>query len=68
MLVTALTPHIGYDRAAQVTKRARQDGGTLKQAAVALGFVTAEEFDRWVQPAEMTHPGGPGANEKGMKI
>src|SRR5574340_1058368 len=59
MLVTALTPHIGYDRAAQVAKRAYRDGRTLKQAAVALGFVTAEEFDRWVQPAAMTHPGGP---------
>ena len=57
MLVTALTPHIGYDRAAQVAKLAHHDGSTLKEAAVALGFVTAEEFDRWVRPSEMVHPG-----------
>ncbi|HUW51281.1 MAG TPA: class II fumarate hydratase [Sulfuricella sp.] len=56
MLVTALTPHIGYDHAAQIAKRAHRDGGTLKQAAVALGYVTEEEFDRWVKPEEMIHP------------
>ena len=56
MLVTALTPHIGYDKAAQIAKRAHHDGSTLKQAALALGYVTEEEFDRWVQPAQMTHP------------
>ncbi|MBI5626859.1 MAG: class II fumarate hydratase [Nitrosomonadales bacterium] len=56
MLVTALTPHIGYDRAAEIAKRAHRDGGTLKQAALALGYVTEEEFDLWVQAAEMTHP------------
>jgi fumarate hydratase class II len=56
MLVTALTPHIGYDRAAEIAKRAHHDGSTLKQAALALGYVTAEEFDRWVIPAEMVHP------------
>ncbi|OGS73273.1 MAG: fumarate hydratase, class II [Gallionellales bacterium GWA2_60_142] len=57
MLVTALTPHIGYDRAAEIAKRAHRDGGTLKQAALALDYVTAEDFDRWVIPAEMVHPG-----------
>ena len=57
MLVTALTPHIGYDRATEIAKRAHRDGGTLKQAALALGYVAAEDFDRWVIPAEMTHPG-----------
>jgi len=57
MLVTALTPHIGYDRAAEIAKRAHRDGGTLKQTAIALGYVTAEDFDRWVIPAEMIHPG-----------
>ncbi|MCK9201907.1 MAG: class II fumarate hydratase [Gallionella sp.] len=56
MLVTALTPHIGYDRAAEIAKRAHRDGGTLKQAALALGYVTAEDFDRWVIPSEMVHP------------
>jgi fumarate hydratase class II len=56
MLVTALTPYIGYDRAAQIAKRALHDGSTLKEAAIALGFVTADEFDRWVRPADMVHP------------
>ena len=54
MLVTALTPHIGYDRAAEIAKQAHRDGGTLKQTALALGYVTEEEFDCWVQPAKMT--------------
>lgn len=53
MLVTALVPHIGYDKAAEIARRAERDNATLKQAAVALGYVTAEEFDRWVVPAEM---------------
>ena len=57
MLVTALAPHIGYDRAAEIAKLAQRDGGTLKQAALALGYVTEEEFLRWVRPAEMTHSG-----------
>lgn len=56
MLVTALTPHIGYDRAAEIAKRAHHDGSTLKQVAVALGYVTAENFDLWVKPANMVHP------------
>jgi fumarate hydratase class II len=56
MLVTALTPHIGYDRAARIAKTAYSEGRTLKQAAVALGYVTADEFDRWVRPADMVHP------------
>jgi len=59
MLVTALTPHIGYDRAAEISKRAHHDGSTLKQAALALGYVTENEFDLWVQAAEMTHPKTP---------
>ena len=54
MLVTALTPHIGYDRAAEIAKQAHRDGGTLKQTALALGYVTEEEFDCWVQTAKMT--------------
>ncbi|MEO8342546.1 MAG: class II fumarate hydratase [Gallionella sp.] len=57
MLVTALTPHIGYDRAAEIAKRAHHDGNTLKQAALALGYVTEQDFDRWVRPANMIYPG-----------
>jgi len=56
MLVTALTPHIGYDRAAEIAKRAHSDGSTLKQAALALGYVTEAEFELWVQATEMTQP------------
>ena len=57
MLVTALAPHIGYDRAAQIAKTAHAQGRTLREAALELGFVSAEDFDRWVQPARMTGPG-----------
>jgi fumarate hydratase class II len=53
MLVTALTPHIGYDRAAEIAKRAHREGTTLREAAVASGYVSAEDFDRWVRPGEM---------------
>jgi len=58
MLVTALAPHIGYDRAAQIAKRAHREGSTLKEAALAYAYVTEEEFDRWVRADEMTHPAG----------
>jgi len=51
MLVTALVPHIGYDRAAEIAKRAQRDGSTLKQAALWLGYVSEAEFDAWVQSA-----------------
>jgi fumarate hydratase, class II len=53
MLVTALNPHIGYDKAAEIAKKAYKDGSTLKEAAVALGYVTAEQFDLWVRPEDM---------------
>ena len=56
MLVTALAPHIGYDRAAAIAKRAHRDGSTLRVAALALGYVTVDEFDRWVRPADMVGP------------
>ncbi len=56
MLVTALAPHVGYDNAAKIAKRAHHDGTTLKEAAAALGLVTAEDFDRWVIPEAMTRP------------
>jgi len=58
MLVTALNPHIGYDKAAKIAKKAHAEGTTLKAAALALGYVTAEDFDRWVDPMKMTMPGG----------
>ena len=57
MLVTALNPHIGYDNAAKIAKKAHKDGTTLKEAALALGLVTAEQFDQWVDPRKMTEPG-----------
>jgi fumarate hydratase class II len=56
MTVTALNPYIGYDRSAQIAKQAHQDGTTLKEAALALGFVTEEQFEQWVRPEQMTGP------------
>ena len=56
MLVTALNPHIGYDKAAWIAKKAHAEGTTLKEAAVASGVLRAEEFDRIVVPERMTHP------------
>jgi fumarate hydratase class II len=53
MLVTALNPHIGYEKAAEIAKTAFRQGLTLKQAAVSLGILTEEEFDRFVDPAKM---------------
>lgn len=53
MLVTALNTHIGYDKAAKIAKTAHKNGTTLKQAAIELGFVSAEEFDKWVKPELM---------------
>ena len=55
MLVTALAPHIGYDRAAQIAKKAQHEGTTLKEAALALGYVTEQEFAQWIVPMDMTH-------------
>jgi len=57
MLVTALNPHIGYDNAAKIAKKAHKDGTTLKEAAVALGLLTTEQFDQWVDAKKMTEPG-----------
>src|SRR6202790_4841188 len=56
MLVAALTPRIGYDKAAQIAKAALANGTTLREEAIRLGFVSGQEFDRLVQPARMTHP------------
>jgi len=57
MLVTALSPHIGYDRAAEIAKKAHKEGTTLREAALALGYVSAADFDRWVRPEAMIRPG-----------
>lgn len=56
MLVTALNPHIGYDNAAKIAKKAYNDGSSLREAARELGLVTEEDFDRWVKPEEMVQP------------
>jgi fumarate hydratase class II len=53
MLVTALNPHIGYDKAADIAKKAFKENSTLKEAALALGYLTEEEFDKWVDPSKM---------------
>ena len=54
MLVTALSPRIGYDKAAEIAKKAHRDGTTLRAAALGLGYVTAAEFDAMVKPERMT--------------
>jgi fumarate hydratase class II len=56
MLVTALSPHIGYDKAAEIAKKAHREGSTLREAALGLGHVRAEDFDRWVRPESMLGP------------
>ncbi len=56
MLVTALNPHIGYEKAAQISLAAHRQGTTLREAALQSGFVTAEQFDAWVRPEAMTRP------------
>ena len=56
MLVTALSPHIGYDKAAEIAKKAHHEDLTLKESALALGYVSEEDFDRWVRPEKMIGP------------
>jgi fumarate hydratase class II len=56
MLVTALNPHIGYEKAAKISMAAHHEGITLREAAIQSGYVTPEQFDRWVNPRAMTHP------------
>ncbi len=56
MLVTALAPHIGYDRASEIAKKAHHEGGTLREAALALGYLNGEQFDEWVRPEQMLGP------------
>ena len=56
MLVTALNPHIGYEKSAEIALKAHREDLTLKEAALELGYLSEEEFDRWVKPEDMTHP------------
>jgi fumarate hydratase class II len=56
MLVTALNPHIGYEKAAQISLKAYREDLTLREAALSQGFVTAEQFQEWIRPEDMTHP------------
>ena len=56
MLVTALNPHIGYDKAAKIAKTAHKNGTTLKQEAINLGYLTEEQFKEWVVPENMLGP------------
>ena len=58
MLVTALNPHIGYEKAAKISLTASREDLSLREAALKLGFLTAEQFDSWVRPQDMTHPLG----------
>jgi len=58
MLVTALTPHIGYERSAAIARTAHEQGLTLREAAVASGHVSAQDFDAWVRPDRMARPHG----------
>jgi fumarate hydratase class II len=60
MLVTALAPHIGYDKAASIAKKAQHEGTTLQEAALELGYVTAEQFAQWIVPIDMTRPDAKG--------
>jgi fumarate hydratase class II len=55
MLVTALNPYIGYEKAAEIAKLAFKEGTTLKEAALKTGYVTEEQFDEWVDPSRMIH-------------
>ena len=56
MLVTSLNPHIGYDNAAKIAKKAHKEGTSLKEAGIALGLLTSEQFDQWVKPETMISP------------
>ncbi|AIZ33626.1 class II fumarate hydratase [Pseudomonas sp. K1(2024)] len=60
MLVTALNPHIGYDKSAEIAKKAYSEGKTLREAALELQYLSNEEFDQWVRPENMLAPGGKG--------
>jgi fumarate hydratase class II len=64
MLVTALNPHIGYEKAAAIAKNAHKKGTNLRESAVALGYLTAEQFDQWVRPEDMVGISIPSAAKK----
>jgi fumarate hydratase class II len=65
MLVTALTPAIGYDKAAEIAKKAHHEGTTLRAAAMSLGYVSEEDFDRLMDPTAMTRPASDRAPKPG---
>jgi fumarate hydratase, class II len=67
MLVTALNPHIGYEKAAKIALKAYHEDMSLREAALALGYVTADEFDKWVRPADMIHPLSVGSEKASAK-
>ena len=56
MLVTALNTHIGYEKAAKIAKKAHDEGITLRESALGLGYVTKEQYDEWIDPAKMIGP------------
>ncbi|MGT0244023.1 hypothetical protein ACVNP1_07970 [Staphylococcus aureus] len=56
MLVTALNPHIGYEKAAQIAKKAHKEGLTLKESGIQTGYVTEEQFEAWIKPEDMVDP------------
>eukprot|EP00985_Skeletonema_marinoi_P018224 scaffold10143_cov73-Skeletonema_marinoi.AAC.1 len=56
MLVTALNPHVGYDAASKIAKNAHEKGLSLKESAIASGYLTAEQFDEWIVPEDMIGP------------
>jgi fumarate hydratase class II len=66
MLVTALAPHVGYDEAARISKKAHEENITLREAALALGSISGEQFDAWVQPEEMLGPKATGGEGKSL--
>ena len=68
MLVTALNPHIGYDAAATIAKKAHKENTTLKQAGVELGLLTAEQFEEWVRPERMVSPDGVEPGRAGLVL
>ena len=68
MLATALNPHIGYENAAKIARKAHLEGTTLREAALALGLVSAADFDRWIDPVAMTRPDGTGGRPRSTSI
>lgn len=65
MLVTALNPHIGYEKSAAIAKKAYKEGTTLKAAALKLGYLSGKQFDQWVRPEKMIGTSAPGGSKAG---